>query len=388
MRTDDKASELARLPLHRAILTTLLHADVDVQAAQIAFNAVFSIGPLMALTMTLLSALPDRDLRSAFRRLILPYAPDAVRPMLEAQLDFAVRAPNTWLVLLSLLGLLWTISAATAAISVGLRHVGWQLLPSWVRQRLRSALLGVVASLGLALSAIAATVGPVILRGLSRLTHVPFDHLASLAWIRFPLAGVAFGLAASLFVGFGTAQRPRLLAVAWGGATAGVVSVLASGLLSLYLSRAPRLGGAYAAAGAVFATLLWLYVLALGLLVGAVVAFVIDRRGPRLRPLIVGTTHLATHYVHPAESARPRGRLLRRHGPSIGSVVRGGRLARGQRFRGLQPSPAKGNGGRHVALGAQRRQVEPQHGDGARDGRRDAREDHLTAEQPGGGQRP
>jgi YihY family inner membrane protein len=303
---DERHLELARLSLPRAIIETTIRSQVDVQAAQIAFNAVFSLGPLLAITMTLLSALPGSTLGLRLHDILVPYAPDAVRPFLESQFRGISHAPNSLVLALSVVGLLWTISAATSAISTALGHVGWPLVHGWARQRARAAVLGIVAAAGLVLSAVAASIGPFVLRVLSQLTQLPFERLASVAWLRWPVAGVAFGLASALFVTFGTAQRPRPLAVFWGGVTAGIISVAASLALGFYLSRAPRLGGAYGAAGAVFAALLWLYVLALGLLGGSAVAFVLHVRGPHFQPMITGATHIATR-AHRAGSATPAG---------------------------------------------------------------------------------
>lgn len=370
MNPDPQRIELARLTLARAVLATAVRAQIDVQAAQIAFHAVFSLGPLMALTMTVLSALPFEQLHDRFAVLVLPYVPELVRPWLVTQLHAVTRSPNVAFVVTSILGLLWTISAATNSITVGLSHVGWKLVARWWQRRLRAALIGLVAALGLVLLAVAASVGPFVLTLLSRATGVPFDRLASVAWLRWPIAGFVFSLAAALFMTFGTAQRPRLLAVSWGGATTGFVSVVVSALLGVYLSHAPQFG-AYGAAGAVFAALLWLYLLALGLLAGATVAYVLDIRGPHWRPVVRGATHVYTHTLADVQSVRPvhRGRLLRR-----GRIARFGVMCRGcvacrRCLSRFDPSATKLDGRCHVALGAQGGQVEPEQGDGARDRR-------------------
>src|SRR4051812_42267543 len=94
MSTDPKHIALARLSLPGAIFHTALAAQIDVQAAQIAFNGVFALGPLMALTTTLLSALPTHALQDRFRELIVPYTPEAVHPLLESQIRGLAHAPN------------------------------------------------------------------------------------------------------------------------------------------------------------------------------------------------------------------------------------------------------------------------------------------------------
>ncbi len=321
---DDDPLELSRLSLPRALYETTMRSQIDVQAAQIAFNAVFSLGPILALSTTLLGVLPSATFVARFREVIVPYAPEAVRPFVEGQFHVMNRSPNVLLVILSLLGLLWTISASTGAISTALGHVGWPLAPGWARQRVRAAVLGIVAAVGLALSAVAASIGPRVLRILSEFTRIPLVGLTSVAWLRWPLAGLMFGLASALFVSFGTKARPRALAILCGGLTSGVISLGASFGLGVYFSLAPKLGGAYGAAGAVFAALLWLYLLAFGLLVGSIVAFVLHARGPHFAPIITGAPHVGTHEVGDVLSERgTRGRILRRRPTHRGRKHRG-----------------------------------------------------------------
>jgi len=260
----------------RDVAQTIVRARLTVHASNIAFKAAFSIGPLLALTLAILSSLPgDRFVRS-LRDLVLPYAPDAARPLLAAQIRSSTFTAHPLVVTLSIVGVLWSISAWTFAISIGLEAIGWKVHAGIVVRRIRSAAAGLVMAVALALSAIAAVLGPAVLRFVSRATSVPLVRLVHVAWLRWPVAALLFGLACGSFVRLGTAERPGVRAIFWGGLTAGATSWVATSMLGVYLARAPGLHAAYAAAGTMFALLLWLYLLAIGLLAGASVAFVLD----------------------------------------------------------------------------------------------------------------
>jgi membrane protein len=260
-----------------AVITAAINAEIDVQAAQIAYNAVFSLGPLLGLTTTALSLVPDEALREGFRAHVLPFTPDAVRPWLESQLRLVTDGPNPLVIVASLIVLLWSVGSTTGAIATALGHVGWRLRESWISRKLSALALGLGLVLALALAAVGASVGPRVFQWFAR--FIPRIELwqSLFSWLRWPVVGAVFGLVAALTYSLATVERPRWYASISGGMVSGLVNVAASALLGVYLAYAPTMG-AWGAAGGMFATLLWLWLLALGLLVGAVVAFVLDAR--------------------------------------------------------------------------------------------------------------
>jgi uncharacterized BrkB/YihY/UPF0761 family membrane protein len=260
-----------------AIVAAAVRAEIDVQAAQIAYNAVFSLGPLLGLTTTALSLVPDEQLRQGFRAHVLPFTPDAVRPWLESQLRHVTSGPNIVLLLGSILALLWSVSSTTGAIATALGHVGWRLRSSWLSRKLSALALGLGLVLALVLAAIGASVGPRMFSWVARFLPQVELWQELFALLRWPVVGAVFGLVSAATFWLSTSERPRWYAALSGGMTAGLLNVGTSALLSLFLSRAPLMG-AWGAAAGMFATLLWLWLLALGLLLGAVVAFVLDAR--------------------------------------------------------------------------------------------------------------
>jgi membrane protein len=269
--------EAAERSLFDALVSAAIRAEIDLQAAQIAFNAVFSLGPILGLTTAALSLVPGPHLRDGFRAHVLPFTPAAVRPWLDSQLHRVIEAPNPLLLAGSIAVLLWSVSSTTGAIAAALGHVGWRLRPTWLSRKLSALGLGLGLVSALVLAAIGATLGPRVIAWVARFVPHASRSMAVLWWLRWPVVGVVFGLVAALTFWFATSERPRWYAAILGGMTAGIVNVTASSLLSFYLAIAPSMG-AWGAAAGMFATLLWLWLLALGLLVGAVVAFVLDAR--------------------------------------------------------------------------------------------------------------
>jgi uncharacterized BrkB/YihY/UPF0761 family membrane protein len=286
------------------MIAALVRAQVDVQAAQIAYNAVFSLGPILALCTTALSFVPDARLRDAVRTHLLPYMPNAAQPWLESQLRLVTKGPNAALVILSTIALLWNISATTGAIATALGQVGWKLRPTWIGRKLSALVLGMGLVVALTLAAVGATAGPRAFHFFARWFPYVLAWQPLFSALRWPVIGAVFSFVAASIFFLATAERPRWYAAIIGGMTTALLGVVASELLSLFLAFAPSMG-AWGAAGGMFATLLWLWLLAMGFVVGGVVAFVLDARW-RLRQ----------RSLHPRFSIRrPRGRGSARKPP-------------------------------------------------------------------------
>lgn len=273
-----------------AVIDRAIFAKIDTQAAQIAFNAVFAIAPLMTLSSILVSLIPADVMHANVETTLGPYLPEQVRPLLEAQLTVLLQRPSRFLVIVTIVGFLWTISSATGSISAALGEVGWRLHPEWLKRKLQAMILGIVMAAGLTMLAISASIVPWIHAHVERMQMLSELSVWLIVWTRWPLAGLVFMLASSLFYRFGTLDRPHPKAVLLGGFFSGLTAVLASLLLRVYFSFAPYLGGMVGSAFTVFAGLLWLYALALGMMIGAVAAYVYEAEtrgvGSELVPLL------------------------------------------------------------------------------------------------------
>jgi len=275
-------------------------ADVYGLASQIAFNAVFSLGPLLSLVLLLVSSLPVSSVQATVQRLIPVVLPQATHEFVNAVQRQLQRPGHPFLLIASLLGLVWTLSSASSALVAGLETVGLPRREGWLRTRVRAALLGVLAALGLTVLGAAVTLGEGVVGFVARVAGRRYDILEVVGspWVRLPLSGGVFAFIAGLFFRWGTTHRPAWRATGAGALFAGAMSALASAALSFYLAEAPRLGGGYGAATGFFGVLLWLYLLGLALCLGACVTHVLDEarlRGKhRPSPRIPRTTLVPT----------------------------------------------------------------------------------------------
>ncbi len=270
----------------RQMLRTATEAQIDALAGQIAYSAVFAIGPLLSLTLIIVNALPTPAVRKSLNRILDVAVPPGTRPFIDGLTRRLLSTGHPLVLLVSVLGLLWSVSSGTAALVSALENIRHDPPMTFTHRRLRALGLGLVGALGLTITAAAVSFGPGVADFVGRLlhTHLPALSLLSDAWIRIPLAGVSFAAVAALFFAFGTPHRPATRAMVEGAALTGVISALASAALSAYLSLAPHLGGGYGAATSFFGVLLWLYVLALAALLGATLVQVRDPGAHALRP--------------------------------------------------------------------------------------------------------
>jgi YihY family inner membrane protein len=268
----------AREGFWRAVYHLADRADVYGLASQIAFNAVFSLGPLLSLVLLFVSSLPVGSVQSTVQRLIPVVLPQATHGFVTAILRQLQRPGHPLLLVASLTGLVWTLSSASSALVLGLETVGLPRRESWVKTRLRAALLGVLAAVGLTVLAAAVTLGEGVVDFVARVAGRRYDilDLVQYPWVRLPVSGGVFAFIAGLFFRWGTTHRPAWRATGAGALFAGTMSAVASAALSFYLALAPRLGGGYGAATGFFGVLLWLYVLGLALCLGGCVTHVLD----------------------------------------------------------------------------------------------------------------
>lgn len=192
-------------------------------------------------------------------------------------------------VALAAVGLLlavWTASGAMSALMRGMNAVhGRREDRSFARQRITA-----VALLGWSLLAILVSFGLLVLGApLSRAVGDALDARTLVGWLwwgaQWPILGGALlvAIAGILRAGpAGTPGRPR--AVLAGAAFAVVVSVVASGLFAVYVSRFGSYGAAWGSLSAVIVMLTWLWLTSLAILLGSEVEAEVDRRSAGAAP--------------------------------------------------------------------------------------------------------
>lgn len=271
---------LRRMPWWREVIADAVRVNLDAQAAAVAFNAVFSVGPLVSLALTFLNAVGGATFDATLRRVLLSYAPPETWGFFES-LSWSLRArSNPLIAVVAVVALCWTSSSAASAIINVIVTVRNAEPRGFVRTRLRAIGLGAASALALGALSVAVSLGPNMARFLHRATGMSLPTLLGLSslWVRVPFAGLTFTAVAAVFFRYGTPARIAWRPTLAGAFTAGALISLATALLSLYLTVAPKLGGGYGTSTAFFGVLLWLYLIGVSVVLGACVTRVTERR--------------------------------------------------------------------------------------------------------------
>lgn len=246
-------------------------AELDLIAAGVAFYAFLAIFPGAAAIIAIWGILFDPSVIRQELVLLQGFLPPEVFVLLTDQVEglLAVKSGNLGIAtVLSILLALWSARAGVAALIRGLNAI--HHLPNrfghW--HQLRAIVLTFVM-VGLVLSVlIMAVVLPLIV------AYLPLDQYATRALANFNLAlGVsaavlAIGMGYRLGPNYGPVRPPLL---SWGLLVAVVLWVLATRGFMLYLANFPSYNRIYGSIGAVVALMMWLYVSAYAVLLGAAV---------------------------------------------------------------------------------------------------------------------
>jgi membrane protein len=248
-------------------------ADLSINAAAVAFHTFLAMVPL-GVALLAVGALVGDDAAAVARisRALDPIAPDAVtRFITELLVDSSARVRGeVWLLVVSVVVALALGSRAIVALQRALAKAENRIEVRGAFQ-LRLVSLGLTVAGGMSLI----VTGSLLVAGRSLfefLSHLSgFGGMLDLwVWLRIPVATVglmAFLLACYRFGPPKPVPRAGLAALV---GTVGVV--LGSALFGVYLGRAAALGATFGSLGAVAAALIWLYLGAVAILAGAVVA--------------------------------------------------------------------------------------------------------------------
>ena len=247
-------------------------ADLDLIAAGVAFYAFLAIFPAAAAIIAIWGLISDADLIRQEVALLKGFLPDEAFSLISDQID-ALLSMNSGSVglatALSTAFALWSARAGVAALIRGLNAV--HDLPNraghWHQLRALIMTLGMVALVILVL--ITAVILPIAMAAL------PLDDHATriLTWSNLLMGTAAaimsIGVAFRLGPNFADHNRPPILS--WGLLVALILWVSSTRLFTLYLENFHSYNRIYGSIGAVAVLLIWLYVSAYAILLGAAV---------------------------------------------------------------------------------------------------------------------
>lgn len=247
-------------------------AELDLIAAGVAFYAFLAIFPAAAVIIAIWGTAYDpsviRTQVEVLKAFLPPEAYSLVMTQVEALL--AVRGTTLgWTTILSTLLALWSARAGVAALIRGLNAIHQLPNRPGGHHQLRAMLLTLVL-VGLALAAmVAAVIAPIAIEALplSTLDDTWWLHQANQA-LGLLLLVLAIGIAYRAGPNYGAVRPPM---VTWGLLVAVLLWAAAARGFMIYLANFPSYNRVYGSIGAVVILLMWLYVSAYAVLLGAAV---------------------------------------------------------------------------------------------------------------------
>ena len=254
--------------LAERVRTVIRDRQVPFLAAGLAFYAVLGIFPAVAATVAIFGLVANPVDAERFVGDVLGAAPDDVASLLTQQLSSLTEAPGAGLgfgVILAIVVLLWSASTGTRALirSVNLVH-GAETTRPIVELRAVSLASTAAAIIVSAIVFAAVTIAPSV---------VPDAASGVVEWGRWPaLAAIGFVAITALYEYAPTETPSSGWAVSSLGAVVALMTWLVASLgLTLYVRWVGSINETYGTFGAAVVLLLWLYVTAFAILLGAAV---------------------------------------------------------------------------------------------------------------------
>lgn len=244
--------------------------NLSMIAAGVAFYALLAIFPALAALVSIYGLIAEpADVQSQLQA-VGGILPQEAQRIIEGQLTRVVTSSGTALSLGVALGLLLTVWSATAGTKALMTAMNFAYEEQETRSFLKFNALALALTLGgliIGVIVIALVVAMPALLGSLGLGSLAQTLVSLLRW---PLLAVVAMLALAAVYRFGPARRnPKWRWVTWGAIAATVVWLVGSIAFSIYIANFADYNKTYGSMGAVIILLMWFYVSAFVVLLGA-----------------------------------------------------------------------------------------------------------------------
>ncbi|MEJ6477099.1 MAG: YihY/virulence factor BrkB family protein [Octadecabacter sp.] len=268
----------------RALMDAAGEQNVGLISAGIAFYGLFAVFPAMAALIAIFGLIADPSVAYAQLEMLAEFMPAGAYALIEAQLLSLLSAPSQalgWATLLSLGIALWSARAGVAALVLGLNAIYGTPNRGGARH-IMVAMLLTLSLIGMAVIALfTVVIAPIAIALLPLQTET--EQLLEL--IRWIVAITTLLAALGLLYRYGPNRSGArmswltpgalLVVLAWFAASAG---------FSVYVANFGSYNEVYGSIGAVIALLMWLYISAYLILLGAVMNVALERTSRKSAP--------------------------------------------------------------------------------------------------------
>ena len=254
----------------RELLKRLFEADVINKAAQVAFFFTFSILPLLIFITSLFGFIVDSSeaLQEELFSYLKQVMPESAYGLVRSTLIEIISESSGRKITVGLIFAIWFASTGVDDLRIALNHVyRTEETRSWIHTRILSAFLTMIMGVLLTVALVLIFQGQRIIKWM--LPSVPDSLIILLSYSAILLALI---LVFSIIYSFLPNRRPKR----WIPITRGAIIAIGMWLLfslgfQLYLSVFNSYARTYGSLGAVIILLLWLYLTAVVVLIGATI---------------------------------------------------------------------------------------------------------------------
>ena len=266
----------------RSILSFFFEHPMATYSAALAYRGLFGLFPFLLILVMLVSAIgfPDlfdqaADQAQEYRRVpgqlepVVEPAREQIQPLL-GMLDRAEEKAGSKLLFFGVGIALWSVSAVARTLTEAF-NVAYGVVETrrWWRQLAVSLAFGPILALVVIVSVALLLIGPQLVRSVAELVDLDELFVRLWAWLRFPVALFLLGAVLTVVYRFGPNARQRFRSVALGAALAVTLWAISSVAFAFYLANFANFGFAYGSIGAAVGLLLYLYLCASVVLLGA-----------------------------------------------------------------------------------------------------------------------
>jgi membrane protein len=266
----------------RSIVSFFFEHPMATYSAALAYRGLFGLFPFLLILVMLVGAIgfPDLFDRAAdqaqeYRRVpgqlepVVEPAREQVQPLI-GMLDRAEERAGSKLLFFGVGVALWSVSAVARTLTEAF-NVAYGVAETrrWWRQLAVSLAFGPILALVVIVSVALLLIGPQLVRSVAELVDLDELFVRLWGWLRFPVALFLLGAVLTVVYRFGPNARQRFRSVALGAALAVTLWAISSVAFAFYLTNFANIGFAYGSIGAAVGLLLYLYLCAAVVLLGA-----------------------------------------------------------------------------------------------------------------------
>jgi membrane protein len=257
-------------------------------AAQLAFYFLLALFPALLFLIALVGYLPVDDALAELVIALGAVAPREIVMLIGQQLEEISQGNQAGLLTIGIVGAIWSSSAAMVAIIDAMNHAydvtEWR---PWWRRRLVAIGLTFLLALFLLVALVFVLIGPILAADIA--AWFGLAPAVALIWqfVRVPVMILCVVFAVDLVYHFAPNRESRWAWITPGSLLATAVWIGTSFAFKFYVRNITDYTATYGAIGGIIVTMLWFYVCALAMLIGAELNGVIEqawRSAPKSRP--------------------------------------------------------------------------------------------------------